>query len=67
MMAAIIIITLIFCAMGSNAMKQDAATGCPEAIDRKNECDDFGQTCKGVFWLVFGIAWVLSSLGMLGV
>ena len=53
--------------MGSNAMKQDAATGCPEAIDRKNECDEFGQACQGVFWLVFGIAWVLSSLGMLGV
>jgi hypothetical protein len=28
---------------------------------------EFGQACQGVFWLVFGIAWVLSSLGMLGV
>ena len=57
---------LLLCGIGNSAMKKDAATGCPKAIQRKKECDDFGQACVGVFWLVLGLGFILSFLGVIG-
>lgn len=52
-------------AIFNNVLKKDAATGCPNAIKRKKECEESAQALAGMFWLILGLGYILDLLGII--